>query len=82
MNSKETSSTVSADKTTPAGLIYLELVNESVKDTNHGPPATVRLTSKTMNTLQGISTLHTLPNYFAAHSSKKTRGLCPSLHSY
>lgn len=31
-----------------------------------GPPETVKLTSKTTNTLQGISTLHMLPHYFTA----------------
>lgn len=30
------------------------------------PPATAELTQKNVNTLQGVSTLHMLPNYFTA----------------
>lgn len=49
-----------------------------------GPPATVKLPLKIMNTLQGISTLHMLPNYFTAptfqHRAEKRQEGSVSAH--
>lgn len=48
-----------------------------------GPPATVKLTSKIINTLQGISTLHMLPHCFTApkfqhRARKRQEGSVPA----
>lgn len=48
-----------------------------------GPPVTVKLTSRTMNTLQGISSLHMLPNYVTAptfqhRAAKRQEGSVPA----
>lgn len=48
-----------------------------------GPPVTVKLASRTVNTLQGTSSLHMLPNYVTAptfqhRAAKRQEGSVPA----